>query len=98
MSKFTELPVTVKVKRPRATRWKPFHAWLNGKPKEPIVLGLTETQAEAIEYVLDCVLSDDDMWNPEFRAAHARARKLAYRRNLKPLSDREYGEIRSKEF
>jgi hypothetical protein len=86
----------------RAIRWKPFFAWLNGKPKEPIVLGLTESDAkfiaESFDYIEAVAIASGAKLHRCLVSQNAKCIRMLGRRNLKPLSEREYGEIRSKEL
>jgi hypothetical protein len=85
----------------KATRWKPFFGWLNGKPKEPIVLGLTENDAkfisEAIDYMESIAIHHGARLHSSLTSQNKKCVRMLERRNLRPLRNTEYGEIRSKD-
>lgn len=82
-------------------RWKPFHSWLNGRPKTPIVLGLTEVNVRDIKIALQTLgFSIDDagcVLTSNQKRALRTAKAILNRRNLKPLTDNEEGSIRAKD-
>ena len=79
----------------KVKHWKPFHAWLNGKPKYPIVLGLTEEDVTRITEAIDLlgVELNPEKWTPLLQRTFNRALRVLDRRNLKPLGDNETGGI-----